>query len=709
MSAAQPSPALLRLSRLVQSLPTDGQAPLPAEALAELRGLIDELQRSRPGPAADGAAVDYYRRLLDQALDAILLADSDGHILDANSRACDLLGYPPAELLGLHLRHLIPVEDWDSFAFQIEAGHGALRERRMLQKDASPVIVEVSVRRLDDGHLQMTARDVTERKQVEAAREENESRLQAIVGSIDEVAYEFDADGTYINIWTNDEAQLLQPRDDLIGRTLEEVLGPEQARPVVETIRRVLYSGQPETLDYPVAQAGGSRWYLARVAPIPSVNSFVKTVCMLARDITERRQAEAQLAQNAAEIASLYRASTQLLNPADDVFGLAAHIAQTVTHEFDFVACSVLLVDEAGENLRRVATAGAYQVHDVPALPVSGSGLTVSAFREGQAVYAPQVAADPRYRPGDTRTRSELAVPLEAGGRVIGVLDLQSPDPDAFSERARHIVEVFADNAALALENAQLMSNLERARQVAEQANQLKSMFLANTSHELRTPLAVIMGALDVILNGLAEAQADQLRMVRTAHVASQRLLYLINDLLDFAKIEAGRMDLQMEAVDALPLLAEAYMFTRPQAEKKGLHLDLRLPGEPPPLLWADANKVEQILLNLLGNAVKFTEAGSVVVSVETDWEAPRCLQITVQDTGIGIALEKQAELFQPFVQADGSTTRRYGGTGLGLSISRRLAELMGGTLTLYSEGEDKGSTFTLRLPMVPVTPGDHA
>jgi signal transduction histidine kinase len=187
---------------------------------------------------------------------------------------------------------------------------------------------------------------------------------------------------------------------------------------------------------------------------------------------------------------------------------------------------------------------------------------------------------------------------------------------------------------------------------------------------------------------------------MRTAHGASQRLLYLINDLLDFAKIEAGRMDLQLAAVDVLPVLAEAYMFTRPEAERKQLHLEMRLPAEPPPLIWADAGKVEQILLNLMGNAVKFTEAGQVVVSLSTDWEAPACLLITIQDTGIGIPLEKQADLFQPFVQADGSTTRRYGGTGLGLSIARRLTELMGGTLTLYSEGDGRGSTFSLRLPL---------
>ncbi len=704
MSAPAAVSPLEQLTRLLEALPADGATPPSPAALDEIQRLVEALRqaetdRDRRASAHQHEAA-YYRSLLDQALDAVIVANVDGRVLDANARAAALLGYRHADLLSGHLRHLIPVEDWDGFQFQVEAGQTTVRERRMLQHDASPVLVEMSVRTLGEGRLLVVARDVTERKQAEAARQENESRLQAIVGSIDEAAFEFDADGVYINIWTNDDSLLTQPRQELLGRALDEVLEPDQARRIIETIRRVLYSGQPASLEYPVNQAGATRWFLARVAPIPSANSFVKTVCMLARDITERRQAEAQMAQNAAEIAALYRASAQLLAPAQDVATLARHIAASVTQEFAIVACSVMLVDDDGRELRLIATAGDFALEGLTVLPLSGPGLTVAAFNLRATVYAPDVDAEPRYFRSDPHTRAELAVPLVARGRAIGVLDLQSPELHAFPERARHIVEVYADNAALALENAQLLANLERARQVAEEANQLKSMFLANTSHELRTPLAVIMGALDVILNGLADQPDEQLKLMRTAHGASQRLLHLINDLLDFAKIEAGRMDLQMEAVDVLPLLAEAYMFTRPQAEKKGLHLEMRLPAEPPALIWADAAKVEQILLNLLGNAVKFTEAGSVTVSLAADLDAPPCLVITVQDTGIGIPLEKQAELFQPFVQADGSTTRRYGGTGLGLSISRRLAELMGGLLLLRSDGAGAGSTFTLRLPL---------
>ncbi len=686
--------AMERLWQLVNQLHEDEPGALTRDRLSTLRLLVAEARRLQ---------LEHYRALMDQTLDAIIVADANHFIVEANQRACRLLGYSRDDLLRRQMRHLIPAEEWNGFQAQLNLNNGVLRERRMLRRDTSPVFVEVGLALLDEGRYRLIARDITDRKQSEAARREHETRLQAIVASLDDILFEFDADGTYISVQARNEADLLQPAQDLLGRTIAEVLDPTTAGQMLEAIRRTLKTGRPESFEYSIRWPDHTRWYLARLSPLSPVRSLVKTVVMLARDITARKQAEEQLAQNAAEIAALYRAATQLLGPTTDATSLAAHIAAAVTREFDVVACSVLLLSDDGRALRRVASAGAFQFAEV-VLPMDGPGLTVAACRSRATVYAPDVRREARYLPGNPETRSELAVPLKVGERAIGVLDLQSPELNAFNERARHIVEVYAEQAALAIENAQLVENLERARAAAEEANRLKSMFLANTSHELRTPLAVIMGALDAIVNGFCPPE-EQPKLLATAHAATQRLQYLIHDLLDFAKIEAGRLDLTQEATDVLPILAEVYMFMRQQADAKQLRLDIRLPAEPPPLVWADAVKVEQILLNLVGNAVKFTEQGGVTVSVETDWEAPCALEITVQDTGIGIPLEKQATLFQPFVQVDGSSTRRYGGTGLGLSLSRRLAELMGGALRFYSAGEGQGSRFTLRLPLAENAP----
>ncbi|MGH2522308.1 MAG: sensor histidine kinase, partial [Anaerolineales bacterium] len=303
-----------------------------------------------------------------------------------------------------------------------------------------------------------------------------------------------------------------------------------------------------------------------------------------------------------------------------------------------------------------------------------------------------------RYIALDHRTRSELVVPLRVGDRTLGVLDLQSPEPDAFPERMRRMVAAFAERAALALENAQLLERLELARQIAEEANQLKSEFLANTSHELRTPLTAILGALSIIMDGLCDTPDEEREFLKIAQLSSQSLLSIVNAVLDVAKIEAGKMEVLAEALDVAPVFEDVYSLTRVQADDKKLRLEL-LPPQATIPVYADPDKLRQILLNLVGNAIKFTERGSVTVHAQPDLESSQMI-IEVRDTGIGIPLEKQGKLFQPFVQADGSMTRKHGGTGLGLSISRRLAEMMAGTLTLHSAGEEQGCVFTLALPL---------
>lgn len=267
----------------------------------------------------------------------------------------------------------------------------------------------------------------------------------------------------------------------------------------------------------------------------------------------------------------------------------------------------------------------------------------------------------------------------------------------------RDISERKQAEAELALAHAETAAALQQATglaQQAQEANQLKSEFLANISHELRTPITIIISSLRLVLDGVYDSAEEASEFVQIAHTASQNLHRLINDVLDLAKIEAGRAEVEIQPVDLRPLFTEIYDLWRAQAEQKQLHLSLQWPASATPLLvHADRDKLSQILINLVGNAIKFTAQGAVVLSAEPQPASGHML-IEVQDTGIGVPTDKQARLFQPFVQADGTTTRKYGGTGLGLSLSRRLAELMGGQLTLHSAGEGRGATLRLRLPL---------
>lgn len=277
---------------------------------------------------------------------------------------------------------------------------------------------------------------------------------------------------------------------------------------------------------------------------------------------------------------------------------------------------------------------------------------------------------------------------------------------------------LFAESHALAIKlqqaNANLLENqrefqearrqAEEARQQAEEASRLKSEFLANTSHELRTPLNGIIGFLKLVLDGMADDPEEQEDFIQEAHKSAIHLLDLINDVLDIAKIEAGKMPIDMVPVNLKELLVNVENFARPLAEQKGLELKILLPATRDEItLNGNYQRLLQVLLNLVGNAIKFTHEGGVTIQAEvkpqkaeydgTRW--PGTVKISVIDTGIGVSLEKQDRLFQSFSQVDGERTRQYGGTGLGLAISQRLVEAMGGTVHFISMGEGLGSTVT--------------
>jgi len=411
----------------------------------------------------------------------------------------------------------------------------------------------------------------------------------------------------------------------------------------------------------------------------------------------------------AAELATLYRASARLLAAGNDLPRLTQHIVQILTEEFKLPHASLMLMDETGSELRLAAQTGDPLAHLL--LPLTGPGLTVAVARTGEPMYTPDVRVVPLYLLSDPRTLSEFDLPLRVadpqvptGVRVIGVINLESPQADAFGDRERRTLGAFAESAALALENASLLTRLQLARQTAEGANQLKSQFLANTSHELRTPLTTILGSVQLVLDDAQPLSAENAEFLENALAAAQRLTSLVDNILDLTQLERGQLDVNLEPTHLTPLLEEICTLLRPTAEARQLHLHwLTLPGADQPV-WAAPAKLRQVLHNLISNAIKFTERGGVTVLAQAHGPSRR-LRIMIQDTGIGIPADKQEQLFQPFMMADGSSTRRYEGAGLGLGIARRLAELMGGELTLFSAGAHQGSTFTLALTLVEAAP----
>ena len=243
-----------------------------------------------------------------------------------------------------------------------------------------------------------------------------------------------------------------------------------------------------------------------------------------------------------------------------------------------------------------------------------------------------------------------------------------------------------------------LNAELSLAMETVEENNRLKSEFLSNTSHELRSPLNSIIGFQRLILRGYCDNPEEERAYLKNSCDSAEHLLRLIDDILDIAHIEAGKMSVALCEVPLDGLFGEVKLATYHQAEKKGLQLKVELPTTPSCTVYADPPKLKQVLINIVGNAIKFTSDGSIRLRAVASSQSG-FVDVFVEDTGIGIASHRQGRLFEAFVQVDGSVTREFGGNGLGLAIAKRLVEIMGGSISLHSKGEGMGTTVTVSIP----------
>jgi signal transduction histidine kinase len=323
------------------------------------------------------------------------------------------------------------------------------------------------------------------------------------------------------------------------------------------------------------------------------------------------------------------------------------------------------------------------------------------ALAEGRVVHIADVKADREYtlveapRLGDFRTI--LCVPMLREGVPIGILTLTRSEVQPFTDKQLELVTTFADQASIAIENVRLFDEIQDKGRQLEEASAHKSQFLANMSHELRTPLNAILGYAELMVDGAyGEPSENMLGILKRLEANGKHLLGLINDVLDLSKIEAGQLVLELSDYCVQDIAQTVRSTLEPLASDKKLAFKVEMAPELPPG-HGDGRRLTQVLINLVGNAIKFTDAGEVAIKAEANNGS---FHVSVRDTGPGISAADQANLFQEFQQADNAITRKKGGTGLGLAISKRIIEMHGGRIWVESQ-VGQGSTFAFTLPVV--------
>jgi signal transduction histidine kinase/CheY-like chemotaxis protein len=386
---------------------------------------------------------------------------------------------------------------------------------------------------------------------------------------------------------------------------------------------------------------------------------------------------------------------------------LLSRIVNLMVERFAFNHASIFLMDETSKFAvvqESTGEAGKEMKQRKHRLSVASKTIIGTVTGSGNPVVVNDTAQSELYfaNPLLPETRSEMGIPLKLGKRIIGALDIQANRINAFSQDDIAVLQILADQIAVAIDNAKAFALSQKAIAEMTEVDRLKSQFLANMSHELRTPLNSIIGFSRVILKGIDGPVNDvQTQDLLAIYNSGQHLLSLINDILDLSKVEAGKMELSFSEVNIPDLVNSVLTTAIGLVKDKSIKLLQNIPADIP-IMWADSTRVRQVLLNLISNASKFTDEGTITVgaALSTDDNGKSEILMTVTDTGMGIAAEDQAKLFQPFSQVDDSPTRKTGGTGLGLSICRSLIELHGGKIGLLSSEPGKGSTFYFTIPV---------
>ncbi|WP_052090640.1 PAS domain S-box protein [Desulfosporosinus sp. HMP52] len=617
-----------------------------------------------------------YQMILQKARDIILFMNTEGNILEANDAAVRAYGYTRGELLTLKIFDLRGEVDLAAEQMELVGEEGLLFEARHIRKDGSSFPVEVSSygAYLDNQRVLISIiRDITERKQWEKSLIESENKYRSL--------FDVAQDGIFLHeiiegdplssriLDVNPVAcqRLGYTKDELLNRgILDYSKGNKHS--IRNSIHKVLSEGKCTLENIHLTKDG-------KEIPVEICVQFLELdgkKCMLsfARDISERKKAEAELLKSQKTQKLLYERYRALIMNMPDSFAYNKVIfdADGIPQDYE-----ILEVNEAYEKIFKVSRE-----------EITGKKYSELFSAEDPRIYRKRM--DEYGEVASSGMELELPIYYSKWSKRWFSVKLYSPEPGFFVSLLTDMTErIYVEN------------ELHQAKDKAEAANQAKSEFLANMSHEIRTPINGMVGMIDLTL--LSPISHEQRENLELAKACADSLLKIINDILDFSKIEAGKLVIEVIGFNIRDLLNSTLKTHLPLARKKQLDLTCNCSPAIPQILQGDPDRLKQILNNLINNALKFTNNGGVTLSAQEVAMTEEWVEVKfcISDSGIGISEEEQAKLFKNFSQVDSSITKKYGGTGLGLVISKQLIQMMGGAITVESQ-KGKGSNFSFTL-----------